>query len=169
MLQHLDEFFHPVPSQVIYCNGKYQKEFEELPWMWNWKDFLIIWTIWFAVNNSLVVLDDIMLQCSNNDQCIADWFTKEITKTRLRYLFTTYIQRTIHDNKTSTLWTPSHAACVKKWPLVQGDDIRCAYCRTIYSFENKCFLCLKEMDSTNLMYTTCCNSEVHLKCGIFLH
>ena len=30
LLHYLNELFHPVPSEVIYCYGEYQKEFDQL-------------------------------------------------------------------------------------------------------------------------------------------
>ena len=30
MLNNLEELFHPIPTQVIYCFGQLQKEFKEL-------------------------------------------------------------------------------------------------------------------------------------------
>ena len=73
MLQHLDELFHPVPTKIVYCYGEYQKEFGELPsnvtllegFPNNLNDIVC------GHANSMVVLDDMMSQCSN-DQRIAD-------------------------------------------------------------------------------------------------
>ena len=77
MLQHLDELFHPVPTKIVYCYGEYQKEFGELPsnvtlveeFPNNLNDIVC------GHDNSLLVLDDMMSQCSN-DQRIADLFTR---------------------------------------------------------------------------------------------
>ena len=77
MLAHLDELFHPVPTKIVYCYGEYQKEFEELPsnvtlvqgFPNNLNDIVC------GHDNSMVVLDDMMSQCSN-DQRIADLFTR---------------------------------------------------------------------------------------------
>jgi hypothetical protein len=30
MLQHAEELFNPVPTKIIYCDGVYKKEFEEM-------------------------------------------------------------------------------------------------------------------------------------------
>ena len=77
MLQHLGELFHPVPTKIIYCYGEYQKEFGELPsnvtlvegFPNNLNDLLR------GHDNSMVVLDDMMSQCSK-DQRVADLFTR---------------------------------------------------------------------------------------------
>ncbi len=76
MLNHLDELFHPVPSKIVYCYGEYQKEFDEFH-----PDVELIQMFLNDVNeltkghdNSLIVLDDLMSQCSNNPH-VADLFT----------------------------------------------------------------------------------------------
>ena len=76
MLRNLEELFDPVPSKVLYCYGEYQKEFDELPpnvevmdgFPDNLNDMLR------SHDNSLVVLDHLMAQCSN-DQRVSDLFT----------------------------------------------------------------------------------------------
>ena len=77
MLYHLEELFHPVPSKIIYCYGEYQKEFEELlpnvELVEGFPDNLIDMTR--GHDHSLIVLDDLMSQCSN-DQRVADLFTR---------------------------------------------------------------------------------------------
>ena len=69
--------FYPVPTKIIYCYGEYQKEFDELPsdveLMEGFPDNLN--DMVRGHNHSLVVLDDIMSQCSN-DQRVADLFTR---------------------------------------------------------------------------------------------
>ena len=74
MLQHLGELFHPVPTKIIYCYGEYQKEFGELPsnvtlveGFQNNSNNLVR-----GHDNSMVVLDDMMSQCSK-DQRVADF------------------------------------------------------------------------------------------------
>ena len=80
MLRHLEELFSPIPSKIIYCYGIYQKEFDELA-----RDLPNIELIEGFPNNlyelieghdsSLIVLDDLMSQCSN-DQRVSDLFTR---------------------------------------------------------------------------------------------
>ena len=76
MLRHLEEMFYPVPTNIIYCYGDYQKEFNELPpngeMMEGFPDNLSDMVC--GHNNSLVVLDDLMSQCSI-DQRVTDLFT----------------------------------------------------------------------------------------------
>ena len=75
MLAHLDELFHPVPTKIVYCYGEHQKQFEELPsnvtlvegFPNNLNDLVR------GHDNSMVVLDDMMSQCSK-DQRVADLF-----------------------------------------------------------------------------------------------
>ena len=77
MLPHLEELFHPIPTNVIYCYGKHQKKFEELPpnvelvegFLDNLSNMIR------GHDNSLIVLDDLMSQCSS-DQRVADLFTR---------------------------------------------------------------------------------------------
>ena len=67
----------PVPAKTIYCYGEYRKEFDELPLNMelvegfpdHLKDMV------HGHNHSLLVLDDLMLQCSN-DQHVADLFVQ---------------------------------------------------------------------------------------------
>ena len=77
MLRHLEEMFHPVPTKIIYCYGTHQKEFDELPpnveLVEGFPDNLTEMTR--GHEHSLVVLDDLMSQCSN-DQRVADLFTR---------------------------------------------------------------------------------------------
>ena len=77
MLNHLEELFHPLPSKIVYCYGEYQKEFDEFH-----PDVELIQGFPNDVNelmkghdNSVVVLDDLMSQCSN-DPRVADLFTR---------------------------------------------------------------------------------------------
>ena len=76
MFRHLEEFY-PVPTKIMYCYGEYQTEFDELPpnveLMEGFPDNLSDMVC--GHDNSLVVLDDLMSQCSNN-QCAADLFTR---------------------------------------------------------------------------------------------
>ena len=79
MLRHLEELFYPVPTKIIYCYGEYQKKFDELPpnveLMEGFPDNLN--DMVRGHDSSLVVLDDLMAQCSN-DQRVADLFTRGI-------------------------------------------------------------------------------------------
>ena len=79
MLYNLEELFHPIPTQVIYCFGQAQKEFNELIEIMP-KIKLVegfpddLYDIVSGHTNSLVILDDLMCQCSN-DQRMSDLFT----------------------------------------------------------------------------------------------
>ena len=77
MLRHLEELFYPVPTKIIYCYGEYQKEFDELPFnvqsVEGFPDNLS--EMVHSHNHTLIVLDDLMSQCSN-DQRVADLFTR---------------------------------------------------------------------------------------------
>ena len=77
MLSHLNELFYPVPSKVIYCYGEYQKEFDELfPYVELVEGFPNdVGKLTRGHDNSLLVLDDLMSQCSN-DSRVADLFTR---------------------------------------------------------------------------------------------
>ena len=78
MLRCLGELFHPVPTKIIYCYGEYQKEFDELE-MPNIR--LVegfpndLYALTNGHENSLVVLDNMMSDCSN-DQRVSDLFTR---------------------------------------------------------------------------------------------
>ena len=76
MLRHLEKLFYLVPTKIIYCY-EYQKKFDELPsnveLMEGFPDNLS--DMVRGHDHSLVVLDDLMLQCFN-DQRVADLFTR---------------------------------------------------------------------------------------------
>ena len=78
MLNNLDELFYPVPSRTVYCYGEYQPLFDDM--------LQTIPNISFVQGipedlydmicpNSLVVIDDLMSQCSK-DERMSDMFTK---------------------------------------------------------------------------------------------
>ena len=77
MLRHLEELFYPVPTKIIYWYGEYQKKIDELPpnveLMEEFPDNLN--DMVRGHDHSLLVLDDLMSQCSN-DQRVADLFTR---------------------------------------------------------------------------------------------
>jgi hypothetical protein len=77
ILRYAEELFDPVPTKIIYCYGEYQKEFEELsPDVEMIEGFPNdIGGLTKDHNNSLIVLDDLMSQCSN-DQRAVDLFTR---------------------------------------------------------------------------------------------
>ena len=80
ILYNLEELFHPVPTKVIYCYGEYQKEFGELlktipniELVDGFPDDL--YSFCDGHTNSLVILDDLMSQCSN-DKRMSDLDTR---------------------------------------------------------------------------------------------
>ena len=77
MLRYLEELFYPVPTKTIYCYGEYQKEFDELPpnveLVEGFPDHLN--DMVRGHNHSLVALDDLLSQCSN-DLRVADLCTR---------------------------------------------------------------------------------------------
>ena len=76
MLHHLEDLFHPVPTRVIYCYGEYQKEFEEMSNVELIEGFPNdLYALTNGHENSLIVLDDLMTQCSN-DERVSDLFTR---------------------------------------------------------------------------------------------
>jgi hypothetical protein len=77
ILRYAEELFDPVPTKIIYCYGEYQKEFEELsPDVEMIEGFPNdIGGLTKDHSNSLIVLDDLMSQCSN-DQRAVDLFTR---------------------------------------------------------------------------------------------
>ena len=58
-----------------------------------------------------------------------------------------------------------HTECFKIWASTSHTEstVRCAYCRTIYQYEDTCFLCLQEY-TKKLNSTTCCHAKVHSEC-----
>ena len=77
MLRHLEELFYPVPTKIIYCYGEYQNEFDELhPSVELVEEFPSnVNELTRGYDNSLIVLDDLMSECSN-DQRVVDLFTR---------------------------------------------------------------------------------------------
>ena len=79
MLYNLEELFHPIPTQVIYCFGQAQKELNELIEIMP-KIKLVegfpddLYDIVGGHTNSLIILDDLMCHCFN-DQRMSDLFT----------------------------------------------------------------------------------------------
>ena len=60
-----------------------------------------------------------------------------------------------------------HADCFKTWASTSQTEsiVRCAHCRAIYHYENKCFLCLNAMNNNeNLTCTNCCHTKIHSVC-----
>jgi hypothetical protein len=75
LLQHLT-LFNPVPTKIIYCYGEYQKEFAELQNVELIEGFPSnLNELTQGHDNSLVVLDDLMGECSK-DQRVSDLFTR---------------------------------------------------------------------------------------------
>ena len=58
-----------------------------------------------------------------------------------------------------------HTECFKTWASISHTEsiVRCAYCRTPYPYEDKCFLCLQE-NTKKTICTNCCHSKVHFDC-----
>ena len=67
ILNHLDELFYPVPTKIIYCYGEYQQMFDEM--MQTIRNISFVQRFPsdlydIARSNSLIVVDDLMSQCS---------------------------------------------------------------------------------------------------------
>ena len=60
----------------------------------------------------------------------------------------------------------AHSECFKTWALssLNTSELRCAYCRTTYPYEDKCFLCLNNLKDKDTKCTSCCQSRVHAEC-----
>ena len=55
----------------------------------------------------------------------------------------------------------------KTWASTSHTEsiLRCAYCRTIYHYKDKCFLRLNPLNYTNnLTSTNCCHTKIHSEC-----
>ena len=93
MLCHLEKLFHAVPNKVIYCYGEYQKEFDELLKTLPFVEFIEgfpsnLYEMTEGCENSQVILDDLMSQCSN-DQRMSDLFTRGSHHRGISVLFLT--------------------------------------------------------------------------------
>jgi hypothetical protein len=88
--RYAEELFDPVPTKIIYCYGEYQKEFEELsPNVEMIEGFPDdIGGLTKDHRNSLIVLDDLMSQCSS-DQRAVDLFTRGSHHMRVSVLYLT--------------------------------------------------------------------------------
>ena len=62
-----------------------------------------------------------------------------------------------------------HTECFKTWASMSHTEsiVRCAYCRTPYTYEDKCFLCLQE-NTERTSCTNCCHTTLHFTCSIDL-
>jgi hypothetical protein len=80
MLNNLEEMFYPCPEKVFYNYGEYQKEFDQLhPNIDLIEGFPSdVGELVKGYENSLIVLDDLMSQCSH-DPCVVDLFTQVLT------------------------------------------------------------------------------------------
>ncbi len=80
MLDNLEELFYPVPTKILYCYGEHQKEFDDLSQKLPNIEFVDgfpndLYASVEGHNKSLVILDDLMSQCSN-DTRVSDLFTR---------------------------------------------------------------------------------------------
>ena len=80
ILYNLDELFNHVPSKIIYCYGERQSEFHEMESKIPNIDFVEgfpdnLFDILDGCQNSLVVIDDLMSECSS-DQRMSYLFTR---------------------------------------------------------------------------------------------
>ena len=77
LLHAAGELFYPTPSKIIYCYGEHQKEFNQLPAHVTLVRGLPpnLYNMLEGIDNSLIVLDDLMMDCSNDRQ-VADLFTR---------------------------------------------------------------------------------------------
>ena len=59
----------------------------------------------------------------------------------------------------------THTECFKTWASASQKEsvVRCAYCRTVYPYEDTCFLCLQEY-TKKLTCTTCWHTKVYTEC-----
>ena len=76
--------FYPFPTKIIYCYGEYQKEFDEFPPNVQLIEGFPndIGELTKGHDNSLIVLDDLMSQCSN-DPRVLDLFTRSSRAVRI--------------------------------------------------------------------------------------
>ena len=58
----------------------------------------------------------------------------------------------------------THPECFRTWASHTESTVHCVYCRTIYQYEDTCFLCLQEY-TEKLSCTTCCHTKVHSECS----
>ena len=80
MLENLEELFYPVPRKILHCYGEHQKEFDDLSRTLQNIEFVEgfpddLYDLLGGHENSLVILDDLMSQCSN-DTRVSDLFTR---------------------------------------------------------------------------------------------
>ena len=71
MLRNLNELFDPVPSRIIYCYGEYQHAFDDMvqtiPNIYFTEGFPDnLYGILEGYQNSLVIIDDLMSECSKD-------------------------------------------------------------------------------------------------------
>ena len=60
-----------------------------------------------------------------------------------------------------------HEGCFKTWASTSHTEsvVRFAYGRSIYHYEDKCFLCLNTIHDENLTCTNCCHTKIHSECA----
>ena len=93
MLRNLEYLFSSIPTKIIYACGVYQKEFAELSETVPNIQFVEgfpndLYDMTDAYDSSMVILDDLMSQCSN-DQRVVDLFTRGSHHRGITVLFLT--------------------------------------------------------------------------------
>ena len=108
-----------------------------------------------------------MMFITNHHTPFRDTVATSRQRRKLSHLLRKNNQRSIYGNPTTVLQTLRHAECFKTWASTSHTEsiVRCAYCRTIYHYENKCFLCLNTIHDENLACTNCCHTKIHSNCS----
>ena len=123
ILHHLNELFDPVPSKIVYCYGEHQAAFDDMARPMDNIEFVEGFPDNFHEmtsneKNSLVILDDLMFQCSK-DQRMSDLFTRSSHHNGILVMYLT--QNLFPPGKQSrTIRLNSHYMIVFKNP---GDSI----------------------------------------------
>ena len=72
-IKHVDEMMHPVPEEIVWCYGVWQRGYEELDSNVKLHEGIPKWEEWSEDKRRLVILDDLM---SEIDASITRLFTK---------------------------------------------------------------------------------------------
>ena len=153
MLRKLEYLFSSIPSKIIYSYGVYQKEFAELSKTVPNIQFVErfpndLYDMADAHDSSMVILDDLMSQCSN-DQRVVDLFTRGSHHRGITVFFLT--QNLFPPGKLSrTLSLNAHYMLIFRNPRDSRGIATLA--RTQMYPKNVDYLCLNHNDATKKPY-----------------
>ena len=100
---------------------------------------------------------------ANNHTAFRNTISSRRKRRRMSLLSGNINQRTISGIQPTVLQTLHPHSMFQNLASHAESTVRCAYCRTIYPYEDSCFLYLQEY-TEKLTCTNCCHAKVHTEC-----